>query len=279
MSTLPERWVTLYTLGLPDETRRARRDEIASDVFEQQAEFGASARGLRLSIAGRALRGAPGDVMWRFEEGRAMSQQRQTVSGRPTGVRAVWATVTQSWFTPIAVLVGVFDVFMALYVILDEGGKMPGQVIGPILLCSFAVAMFTGLWLRWRAQFDGESKRAPRERGARRDAIVVRVLALVAVVLLAVGLVGSIVAMVAGVVALAVVVLLFARRRRPVAVVTTNEPRSAGSQSLVLADVLIVFATLPALSLFWMVFPTLLAIVVIGGVIGTGPGLRRAAAV
>lgn len=45
-----------------------------------------------------------------------------------------------------------------------------------------------------------------------------------------------------------------------------------------LADVLIIIGTLPALGLFWMVFPTILALLVIGGVLGTGPGTRRRAA-
>ncbi|MEX1008829.1 MAG: hypothetical protein WD271_13410 [Acidimicrobiia bacterium] len=279
MSTLPERWVARYTRGLPDETRVARCDEIASDVFEQHVSNGASTRGLRMSIAGRTLRGVPGDLMWRFEEGRAMKEHRGESSTRPTGIRAAWESATQSWFTPLAVLVGVFNVLMAVYVIVDENGKMPGQAIGPVLLCLFAVAMFTGLWLRWRAQFDGDVAPAFTGSPARRSAIVLCVLALVAVVLIAFGLMGSIVALAAGVLTLVAISIVAARRRgQAMPLEATSELRTPpSSQSVVLADALIIVATLPALGLFWMVIPTILAIVVIGGVIGTGRGARRAA--
>jgi hypothetical protein len=43
-----------------------------------------------------------------------------------------------------------------------------------------------------------------------------------------------------------------------------------------LADALIVVGTLPALALFWMAIPPLLALAVIGGVLGTSPRLRAA---
>lgn len=279
MTSLAERWVALYTRGLPDTVRDARCDEIASDVFEQRATNRTSERALRMSIGGRTVRGVPGDVVWRFEEGRAMKYERRVASTRPTGLRAAWATATQSWFTPLAVLVGVFNVLGAVYVIADENGKMPGQAIGPVLLCLFAVAMFTGLWLRWRSQFDADSTPVSGGRRTRRDAIWMRVLVLVAVVFFAVGMIGFTVGLVGGVLALAAVVVIGARRSRPEGVVTPAEPRVAPTQSIVLADVLIIVATLPALGLFWIVVPALLAIVVIGGVIGTGPGARRAAAV
>ena len=163
--------------------------------------------------------------------------------------------------------------------IADENGKMPGQAIGPVLLCLFAVAMFTGLWLRWRSQFDAESAPGSGDRRTRRDAIATRVLVLVAVVLFAVGMIGFTVGLVGGVLALIAVVVIRTRRSRREELVTPAEPIVPRTQSIVLPDVLIIVATLPALGLFWIVVPALLAIVVIGGVIGTGPGARRAAAV
>jgi hypothetical protein len=208
-----------------------------------------------------------------------MKHERRVASTRPTGLRAAWATATQSWFTPLAVLIGVFNLLGAVYVIADENGKMPGQAIGPVLLCLFAVAMFTGLWLRWRSQFDVESTPASGGRRTHRDAIAMRVLVLVAVVLFAVGMIGFTVALVGGVLALAAVIVIGARRSRPAAVVAAAELRVPRPQSIVLADVLIIVATLPALGLFWIVVPALLAIGVIGGVIGTGPGARRAVTV
>jgi hypothetical protein len=46
----------------------------------------------------------------------------------------------------------------------------------------------------------------------------------------------------------------------------------------VLADVLIIVGTLPALGLWWMIVPAILALIVIGGVLGTGQRLRGATA-
>lgn len=42
------------------------------------------------------------------------------------------------------------------------------------------------------------------------------------------------------------------------------------------ADALIIVGTLPALALFWMVIPPLLALAVIVGVLGASPRLRAA---
>src|SRR6185436_5921532 len=41
-----------------------------------------------------------------------------------------------------------------------------------------------------------------------------------------------------------------------------------------LADGLIIVGTFPALAMFWMVVPPILALLVIGGVLGTSPTLR-----
>jgi hypothetical protein len=128
--------------------------------------------------------------------------------------------------------------------------------------------------LRWRSQFDAES--VPRSGSrTRRDAIAMRVLVLVAIVLFAVGMIGFTLGLIGGVLALAAVIVIGARRSRLEAVVTPVEPRTPRTQSIVLPDVLIIVATLPALGLFWMVVPAVLAIAVICGVIG--PRGRRPA--
>ena len=65
-------WVRLYTLGLPLETRNARRTELDSDLWEQTyawGERGPSSSGVLL----RCLRGVPADLLWRFAEARVHS--------------------------------------------------------------------------------------------------------------------------------------------------------------------------------------------------------------
>ena len=64
-------WVRLYTRGLPAAVRDARRSELESDLWEQRHEE--AARGRRpaataLRLLGRAVRGAPADLAWRFEQ-------------------------------------------------------------------------------------------------------------------------------------------------------------------------------------------------------------------
>jgi uncharacterized membrane protein YidH (DUF202 family) len=276
MSTLPERWVRLYTLGLPADLRDARRAEIASDVFEHRADRDAPDRALRLELAGRTLRGAVGDLLWRYEERRAMSSHRRNDAGRPTGLHAAWATVTQAWFTPIAVLVALFDLLMAVGIAFDENSKMPGQLIGPVLMVLLAIGLLTGLWLRWRSQFDDAALSTRDTPNPRRNVFTTRALAVLGVVAIIAGGAVSLMLVVVGVLTLVLVGLLAFRRRRDADEGVQPVPRRRTSP--VLADVLIIVGTLPALALWWMIVPAVLALVVIGGVLGTGPGLRRAPA-
>ena len=62
-------WVRLYTLGLPATVRGDRRDELASDLWEQATE-GDGRRTVGVEIAARALLGVPADLAWRLEHSR-----------------------------------------------------------------------------------------------------------------------------------------------------------------------------------------------------------------
>lgn len=253
------RWAALYTRGLPASVADRRREELAGDVHEHLA-----AGGRGPAIVGRTVRGIPADVLWHFDERRAMSAGAAAVSGRPAGLRAAWATLVQAWFTPIAALVGVFNVMLAVGVLRDPEGTMPGRVVGPVVLTLLAIAMGAGLHLRWAARFGDAGSRPSSGYLAMRAA---GGLAALAVAVGAVGLVGVIGGAVTLV--LAVGVVLLATRR-------SSGPRPA--PSVLVADVLIIVGTLPSLVFFWLVFPTVLALIVIAGVIGTGPGTRRRAA-
>jgi hypothetical protein len=272
-SSFAEHWVGCYTRGLPRESRADRRDEIASDVYEQVAAHG-DHRGVRLAIVGRTLRGGPGDLMWRLEEGRAMRNGRRAESGQPGGWGAAWAACTQAWFAPLAVLVGLFNVLLGIGVLVDENGKMPGQVVGPIIMFILAGALFTGLWMRWRSRYGAPAK-ARSARSMSREAVGLRVAAIAGVMLLVAGIIGMMLALVAGVVLLgAVGVAVLMRRTAASRADIPGTPRAVA-----LADVLLIVGTLPALAFFWMVIPPILALLVIGGVIGTGPGARREAVI
>ena len=87
-------WVWLYTLGLPLETRSARRKEIDSDMWEHTHAFGLhgpSTSSDAWSTLLRCLRGVLADVLWRLAEARI---HPASTEGRPTA-----QTLTmRSWF-------------------------------------------------------------------------------------------------------------------------------------------------------------------------------------
>jgi hypothetical protein len=58
-------WARVYTRGMPDGDRRARMDELASDLWEHAA-CGERRAAVQLEIAGRTARGVAADVAWRF---------------------------------------------------------------------------------------------------------------------------------------------------------------------------------------------------------------------
>jgi len=253
-------WVRWYTRGLPREARDNRRSEIESDVFDQlenARQESTPARSAGAEVLWRTLRGMGDDVLWRLREGHAMKTST-TVAGPPTGLRALWATATSAWFTPIAVLLGLLNML---------------QVIGPIIMVSLAVSLFVGLWLRWTASPTGSAS-APSAKASRKPAILLIGLATLAAAATAFGIAsGVIVFLVGGVGALVVV-----GARQSFSLPTAERARIGPKRrhGLVLADALVIVGVLPAIGLFWMVIPPILALIVIAGVIGTGVRPRRA---
>ena len=230
--TLTARWVRCYTAGLPEPVQRARADELASDVFEQRAD-GAG----RVAVVGRTVRGAVDDLVWRREVVRGMEA---------TGVRRA---LTQAWWAPVAALVILFDVALAVGVLADDGSTMPGRVVGPLLVLLAAVALAVGLAVRVRGPRVG----APH--GARWAA-----LAITAAVALSLTLGGPVVLLASALVVVA-----------GLAVLARGTVRSSST-----ADGLVLVGTLPALAMFWLIVPALLGLAVIVGVLTSRP--RTAAA-
>jgi hypothetical protein len=62
-------WVRVYTRGMPDTERRARVDELRSDVWEHLDHAVAAGRRrsiVQFEIAGRTTRGVAADLGWRY---------------------------------------------------------------------------------------------------------------------------------------------------------------------------------------------------------------------
>jgi len=83
-------WAERYTRGLPPAIAGSRRDELASDLWEQGADArrrGRSGVGTAVSILSRAVRGIPADLAWRrvqlaggAPEPRAIRRERRVAS-------------------------------------------------------------------------------------------------------------------------------------------------------------------------------------------------------
>jgi hypothetical protein len=267
-------WAHRYTRGLPMEVRDRRRDEITSDVFEQ---LHATSEGRPTSITWRTLRGIPADVSWRRQEMRAM--RANSPEPRASRVRNTWAVMTQRWFAPLALLIVVFDLLFAIAVVQEDGSKMPGRVVGPVILTLCAAATSVGLWLRWRAgraisarvATPGEAVQ-PVSRRVVGGVIAILVAALALMMVGVARSTGGVVLFLSGMALILGTAAVLGGRAFARALRSSNMADKAG-----LADGLIVIGTLPALAMFWMIIPPILALTVIGGVIGTSPKFRTAA--
>jgi len=172
------------------------------------------------------------------------------------------------------VLLGLFNVAGGVRVATDGQSTMPGRVIGPAIMLSLGVAIFAGLWLRWQSRYAVRGQALGGALSARHGAAL-SVLAGLGIAAVIFGAMGSAMVLVLGVAALFGVAVAATRFRSRAATGPAQEPRPGRSHSPSgLPDVLIVAGVLPSLGLFWMVIPPILALVVIAGVIGTGPHLR-----
>ena len=111
--SLTRGWVRTYTTGLPTRIRAERKEEIASDLWEQASEGGSegnSANTIAAHIFGRAVLGMPADVAWHLGELKGddmqlSNNQKATVGafiflGIATlvfGVLLIKSGITQDW--------------------------------------------------------------------------------------------------------------------------------------------------------------------------------------
>ncbi len=69
-SDIARAWLRFYTFGLPAAVRGRRAQELESDLWEHEADRFAGGTGaaiIGLEILGRMARGAPADILWRFQ--------------------------------------------------------------------------------------------------------------------------------------------------------------------------------------------------------------------
>jgi hypothetical protein len=117
---LADRWTRLYTRRLSDETARARRDEIASDLYDHitaARAAGLTPAATSRAIAARMLLGVPADLSWRRhhlrDERRAVGKENAMARHAPDQegrLAAAAGVLVVSWILLIAVLSGMSTV-------------------------------------------------------------------------------------------------------------------------------------------------------------------------
>ncbi|KJC63520.1 hypothetical protein [Agreia bicolorata] len=142
------RWVAFYTRELPLDVAGERRDEIASDLYEQSMDVGpgaAARRLLAMSLAWRALRGIGADLAWRATRIRDLRWVQRASSGNGSRPHESATAVVLALATSLAVV----GVLTAIRVLASPNARSSEEL--QLLLIVAPAAMLTGLALFARA--------------------------------------------------------------------------------------------------------------------------------
>lgn len=136
-------WVSLYTLGLPQQLRDARRLEIDCDLWEQRQLAGYTREpplGTATEIVVRAAFGVLSDITWRVEAGLSARRNRSMNMNESLATRGLFLAAVGLAITPA---------FFGFYMI-GGGGEWNSaaeRIIVGLLTVSTAAAMLSGLLL------------------------------------------------------------------------------------------------------------------------------------
>jgi len=141
-------WVDCYTGGVSAETAERRRDEIHSDLWEQQADARANGRpplAVSLSVARRAVFGAPADLLW-------VQTQRAASRGLPAEQKAgsmnnATRLLVRWWWVLGAAVLAAWGYTMSIGQLLEPG--MP-YIEGTIQGLTMSTLLVAGIVLRAR---------------------------------------------------------------------------------------------------------------------------------
>ena len=141
-------WVDCYTGGVSAETAERRRDEIHSDLWEQQADARANGRppiAASLSIARRAVFGAPADLLWAQTQRAASrglpAEQKAGIMNNATRLLVRW------WWVLGAAVLAAWGYTMSIGQLLEPG--MP-YIEGTIQGLTMSTLLAAGVVLRAR---------------------------------------------------------------------------------------------------------------------------------
>lgn len=143
-------WVHRYTSALPPEVAQRRRDEVSSDLWEQQAW--ASARGtsttaVAVSIARRVVAGVPADLWWR------RSQLAPVAATAPGPVAVLWSRVRRSWWLALALVLGTLQLVGGVIAPFETP---PGDATVVVVNTAAGLAVIGGLAVRRGRRVPGD---------------------------------------------------------------------------------------------------------------------------
>ncbi|KHK97758.1 hypothetical protein LK09_09625 [Microbacterium mangrovi] len=138
-------WVDCYTSGVSTQAAERRRAEIHSDLWEQQADARANGRppsAVSLSIARRAVFGAPADLLW-------VRKQRAASRGLPTEQKArsmniATRLIVRWWWAFGAALLAAWGLTQSIGQLLEPGmpylaGTIQGLTVSTLLIAGIAL--------------------------------------------------------------------------------------------------------------------------------------------
>jgi len=131
-------WVALYTLGLPQKLRRARRLEVDCDLWEQRqlAEYTREPPLVTaIEMLVRSVLGAFSDITWRVEAGLSVRRNRST--------RMNQSLTSRGWFA-FALVLAAMPVIMGASRVFGAGGG--GPIWGSAVVLA-GVVMIAGMLL------------------------------------------------------------------------------------------------------------------------------------
>jgi hypothetical protein len=145
LETLVRRWADFYTLGLETERRRARQDEISSDLWEHRnyaAAEGQKPISLSLSILGRWMAGVPADLSWRASYVLGGTNKKEQL--------AMSSAKVSNWWQGLAALTAVATIYFGVRQFMTdevESGVTAGKLGSLILLIGAGLITIIGLAL------------------------------------------------------------------------------------------------------------------------------------
>lgn len=139
-------WVRLYTAGLDGVARNERREEVASDVWEQGHDRPGRSTGV--AMLGRCLAGIPADLSWRAEQARVGEAMVATVTGALAAVESAGSWMGRRGFPGLTVVVAVLAVVLGVALIataqVNENQTIGSAIAGGILFVVAGSFMLAG---------------------------------------------------------------------------------------------------------------------------------------